>query len=100
MFVLSHTGGAGSLGLRHRRVLTRILSGAADRNIRFDDLRRLLVALGFAQRVRGSHHIFTRQGVVEIINLQPREGGMAKPYQVRQVRDLIVKYRLAEEGKS
>lgn len=77
-----------------RRVINRVLSGAADRNLRFSDLRGLLVSLGFAERVRGSHHIYTRDGVAEILNLQPR-GGMAKPYQVRQVRDVIVKYRLA-----
>ena len=77
--------------------MARVLSGTADRNIRFADLRGLLLALGFDERVRGSHHIYTRTAVVEIINLQPRDGGMAKPYQVRQVRDLIVKYKLARE---
>jgi hypothetical protein len=85
---------SGVLGPRHRRVLTRTLSGTANRNIRFNDLRGLLVALGFAERVRGSHHIFTREGVKEIINLQLLGGGLAKPYQVRQVRNLIVKYHL------
>jgi hypothetical protein len=81
------------------RVLARVLSGAADRNIRFAELRGLLLALGFDERVRGSHHIYTRSGVVEILNLQPREGGLAKPYQVRQVRDVIVKYRFAEDSE-
>ncbi len=76
-------------------LLARILSGRADRNIRFADLTGLLRRLGFAERVRGSHHIYTRDGVAEIINLQPREGGLAKPYQVRQVRTIIVKYKLA-----
>lgn len=83
--------------MTHRsRVLTRVLSGAADQSIRFDELRRLLIQLGFVERVRGSHHIFTRDGVDEILNLQPREGGRAKPYQVRQVREVVVRYRLAE----
>jgi hypothetical protein len=54
--------------------------------------------LGFAERVRASHHIFTREGVVEILNIQPGDGGMAKPYQVRQVRDVIVKYKLAGDS--
>jgi hypothetical protein len=49
----------------------------------------------FSQRIRGDHHIFTRDGVVEILNLQPR-GSLAKAYQVRQVRNVIVQYRLAE----
>ena len=80
------------------RILNRVLSGAADRNIRFADLRRLLLALDFEERIHGDHHIFTRAQVVEIINLQPRDGGMAKPYQVRQVRDIIIRYKLAGEG--
>jgi predicted RNA binding protein YcfA (HicA-like mRNA interferase family) len=83
--------------VRVQRVLTRVLSGSSDQNIRFNDLRNLLLALGFDERVRGSHHIFTRDDIVEIINLQSRTGRGAKPYQVRQVRDLIVNYQLARE---
>jgi hypothetical protein len=56
---------------------------------------QLLQRLGFDERVRGSHHIFTRQDVVEILNLQPK-GANAKPYQVKQVRGFLVKYRLGE----
>ena len=82
---------------RPSRVLTHVLSGTADQNIHFDELRQLLISLGFQERIRGSHHIFARAGVTEILNLQPREGGKAKPYQVRQVRDVIVRYQLAEE---
>ena len=85
---------------RPNRVLTRVLSGTADQNIRFDELRQILMSLGFQERIRGSHHIFTRENVAEILNLQPREGGKAKPYQVRQVRGVIVRYQLAEEQAS
>ena len=60
---------------RLKRVLTRVLSGTADRNVRFDDLRGVLLALRFVERVRGSHHICTREGVAEILNLQPSDGG-------------------------
>ena len=49
--------------------------------------------LGFVERVRGSHHIFRKTGVAERINLQ-RDGSHAKPYQVRQIRQLIIKYQL------
>ena len=83
---------------RHEQLLQRILGGRSDASVRFDDLRGLLRNLGFTERVRGSHHIFRREGVAERINLQ-RDDGHAKPYQVRQVRGVIVKYRL-EEGKS
>ena len=57
-------------------------------------MRRLLVKLGFHERIRGSHHIFTRDGVAEILNLQERSS-KCKPYQVKQVRDVIIKYQLA-----
>lgn len=82
---------------RVERTLTRVLSGTSDRNIRFNDLRSLVLALGFEERVKGSHHIFWRAGIEEIINLQPSTGGQSKPYQVRQVRDIVVRYKLAEE---
>ena len=83
---------------RHEQLLQGILGGRSDASVRFDDLRGLLRNLGSTERVRGSHHIFRREGVAERINLQ-RDDGHAKPYQVRQVRGVIVKYRL-EEGKS
>ena len=82
---------------RYAKLLARLLSGTADRAFRFDDLCTLLRRLGFAERQRGgSHHIFSRDGVPEILNLQPRGGGEAKPYQVRQVRDVVLKYALAQ----
>jgi len=80
-----------------RKLLERVLSGRSDANIRFDDLRNLLARLGFEERSRGSHHIFVRAGVEDMINLQ-KEGHMARPYQVRQVRAVITKYRLDQEG--
>ena len=78
---------------RHERLLQTILRGRSDANIRFDDLRALMRYLGFEERVRGSHHLFDKEGVVEIVNLQSR-GGHAKPYQVRQARQLILKYKM------
>lgn len=81
------------------KTLDRVLRGAADANVRFDDLRALLAHLGFSERVRGDHHIFTRDGVVEILNLQPR-GSQAKPYQVKQVRGIIVSYGLAGDPEA
>jgi hypothetical protein len=66
-----------------------------DANIRFDALCELLKRLGFVERVRGDHHIFTRDGIEEILNLQPR-GSLAKAYQVKQVRNVILRYRLGE----
>lgn len=71
----------------------KILLGLSDANISFGELRSLLSALGFTERIKSSHHIFTQSGVEEIINIQPK-GGKAKPYQVKQVRNIILKYRL------
>ena len=80
------------------RTLAQVLAARSDANIRFSDLRHLLARLGFSERIRGGHFIYARQGVAEIINLQPR-GGKAKPYQVRQVRGLIVRYTLKLEDE-
>ncbi|MGH8651031.1 MAG: type II toxin-antitoxin system HicA family toxin [Gammaproteobacteria bacterium] len=80
---------------RHSKLLQRILDGRSDANIDFQDLRALLLHLGFAERTRGSHHIFRRTDVEERINLQ-RQGSKAKPYQVCQVRAVILRYRLGE----
>jgi hypothetical protein len=78
---------------RSDKLLERVLRGTSDANIPFDGLRHLLEELGFEERTRGSHHIFTRTGVEEILNLQPK-GSHAKPYQVKQVRHVILRYKL------
>lgn len=75
------------------KLLERILHGASDANIGFEELCQLLRRLGFDERMRGSHHMFRKQGVQELINLQ-RDGNKAKVYQVRQVRSVLLKYRL------
>ena len=74
-------------------VLSQILGGRSDANVNFNELRSLLRSLGFSERIRGSHHIFAREDVQEIVNLQPK-GAKAKAYQVKQVRQVQVKYRL------
>ena len=80
---------------RRGELVRRILGGRADAGIRFADLRGLLHSLGFAERIRGSHHVFRKAGVPERINLQ-RDGAHAKPYQVRQVRQTLLKHELGE----
>jgi hypothetical protein len=75
------------------KILDKILRGASDANIDFDDLRQTLRRLGFDERVKGSHHIFTKTGVEEIFNLQAK-GSKSKPYQVKQVRNVIIRYKL------
>lgn len=78
---------------KYEKLLRLVLSGRSDANLSFDDLRQLLLRLGFTERVRGDHHIFFRADVEEILNLQPKNG-MAKPYQVKQVRGIILHHRM------
>ncbi len=77
-----------------QKLLDHILRGGADANIPFTGMVALLKRMGFQERVKGSHHIFARDGVAEILNLQPA-GNKCKPYQVKQVRNVIINYQLA-----
>jgi len=77
----------------YKKILMKILRGTSDSNIAFSALCQLLKSLDFEERIRGDHHIFTKDGVEEILNLQPKLS-KAKPYQVKQIRNLILKYRL------
>ena len=79
--------------MKEKKLLLKIFSGKSDANIKFDELMDLLKSLGFEMRIKGSHHIFRKEGVREKINLQ-KAGNKAKPYQVKQVRNVIVRYRL------
>ena len=67
--------------------------GVNNKNIRFQDIRKLILHYGFTERIRGDHYIFTKENVFEIINLQPLKDGKAKPYQVKQVRKLFLEYK-------
>ena len=79
---------------RVKKAVAKILEGRSDANFDFDDLCYILERAGFTRRAgKGSHTIFYKEGVAEIINLQAK-GGKAKNYQVKQVRDLILKYQL------
>ncbi len=74
-------------------ILSEVMSGTKDKNIRFSELQKLLDVLGFRCRIKGDHFIYYRSGVAEIINIQP-DGNKAKPYQVKQVREIILKYKM------
>ena len=81
-----------------RKILEKVLTGLSDKNIRFSELRNLVLSSGFDERIRGDHHILSRTGVAEILNLQHLGNGMAKAYQVKQVRSAILKYKLVKEA--
>ena len=76
------------------KLIGRILSGTSDKNIDFNDLTRLLESFNFSCRIKGDHHIYYREDVEEIINIQPLSDSKAKPYQVKQIRMLVLKYKL------
>jgi predicted RNA binding protein YcfA (HicA-like mRNA interferase family) len=68
------------------------------KNVRFEDLLNLCRQIFGEPRIRGSHHIFKTPWQGEhFINLQ-RDGKMAKPYQVRDVKRAIEKLE-AKHGK-
>ncbi len=76
----------------------KILTGNSDVNIPFDQLCQLLVSLGFSKRIQGSHHIFAMKDIEEILNIQPKKG-KAKAYQVKQIRNVILKYHLGVQNE-
>ena len=78
-------------------IIDKVLSGLSDKNIRFEDLRKLLLSLDFEERMKGDHHIFTRVDILEILNIQSLRDGKAKAYQVKQVRNIILKYKFHRE---
>lgn len=78
---------------QEQKILLSVLRGTQDANIPFLGFQSLLERLGFQCRIRGDHFIYTKDGIEEIINIQPN-GNKAKPYQVKQVRNLIIKYQL------
>ena len=77
----------------HEKLYEHIMLRRSDASVPFAGLCALLERLGFEERVRGDHHIFTMRRVEEILNLQPKSG-RAKPYQVKQIRGVILKYNL------
>lgn len=81
---------------KHDKIMEKILLGVSDANIAFEDIRGMLLHIGFDERIRGSHHVYRKEGIEEKINIQ-RAGNKAKPYQVRQVREILLKYHLAGE---
>jgi hypothetical protein len=81
---------------RDQKLLQHILMKRGDENVPFDGLCQLLHRLGFQERIMGDHHIFSMTDIEEILNLQPK-GAKAKPYQVKQVRNLVFRYGLKLE---
>ncbi len=75
------------------KLYEHILMRRSDANVSFETLCALLKRLGFDERIKGDHHIFTKHGVEEILNLQPKNS-KGKSYQIKQVRNVILKYHI------
>ena len=78
--------------MNRKKLLQKILAGS--KNIKFSDMVNLVKGFGFnLLRTDGSHHIFVRPNIPELVNLQNVKG-QAKPYQIRQFLKLIEKHNL------
>ena len=80
---------------KYEKLIRKIVFGSSDKNIEFDELFNLLLKSGFQVRIKGSHHNFSKKGIIEKINIQ-KDGKLAKAYQVRQIRNIILKYKLLD----
>ena len=81
--------------MNRRKLLKKIISGS--KNIRFTAMVNLVRDFGFElSRTEGSHHIFFRPDVPELVNLQNVKG-QAKPYQMGQFLKLVEKHNLKLE---
>ena len=79
---------------QRQKLLAQLMAVGSSSNLSFAALCNLLRSLGFAERIKGSHHIFAKPGVEEIINVQPVNGSKVKLYQAKQVRELLIRYAL------
>lgn len=78
---------------QYEKLLLKILLGNQDSSISFAELQKVLDVLGFQCRIKGDHFVYTKDGIPEIVNIQPKEN-KAKAYQVKQIRNIIIKYKL------
>jgi hypothetical protein len=80
--------------LDSEKTKTALLDAARDYSHRFADVVHFLEATGWNLRLKGSHHIFTPPGLPALLNLQPERNGKAKGYQVRQIRQALIRFHL------
>lgn len=79
-----------------KNTYNEVMSGQSDANIRFTDLRNLLISKGFNERIKGDHFIYKRPDVPDRVNIQPN-GNKAKVYQVKQIRQIFIKHGIKED---
>lgn len=77
----------------NKKVYDKIMSGNSDNNIRFTDLRNVIISMDFVERIKVDHFVYKHDDIPEGIVIQPL-GSKAKAYQVKQIRNLFNKYGL------
>ncbi|MDE6917369.1 MAG: type II toxin-antitoxin system HicA family toxin [Lachnospiraceae bacterium] len=83
---------------QYEKIRSDILSGNCDKNISEMDMKFFLNKIGAShKRTTGSHMQYTIDNIPELINIQPKNGKI-KPYQVKEIRNIVNKYRLGEVG--
>ena len=83
--------------MNRQKLLHKILGSS--KNIRFTEMVNLVRGFGFElSRTDGSHHIFMKPDIPELVNLQNIKG-QAKPYQIRQFLKLVEKHNLKLEDE-
>lgn len=83
--------------MKKAKLLKKLLSGS--KNIKFNEAVAVAEAFGFRlSRIEGSHHIYVRAGIPELVNLQNNKG-KAVPYQIKQLLQLIERYNLQMESE-
>lgn len=81
--------------MRNRKLLEKAIRNP--NGLRFEDAKRLAHAFGFRlDRINGSHHIFVRAGIPQLVNLQDCRG-KAKAYQIKQLLKLVETHNLPLE---
>ena len=78
----------------NEKIYKAIIEGKSDNNIKYTDFQNIIIGIGFKfMRHNGSHEIYRHNEIGERLNIQ-RDGSKAKAYQVRQLRNIILKYKL------
>ncbi|MDT7855264.1 type II toxin-antitoxin system HicA family toxin [Rubrivirga sp. S365] len=84
---------------KHDKLLARLLRGTSDASFSFEELRSVLLRLGFEQRApRGSHYTFSHPAVPSILTV-PKHRPVKRVY-VRKARALITEHNLANDGST
>jgi hypothetical protein len=69
------------------KLIQKILNG---QSISYDEAKKLLIRLGFDLNVRGSHHVFRRNGYSKNISLKHRSELLA--YQLEDLKEVLKDY--------